>query len=144
MLTLTGERRLIRATAPLVMKLRTSLTDRGLWAKSSRTMLSRAGHFDRTILCFVLGFEALLFWSLHKRELAWYPALNSDRTAYLEFEAAARIAGVPAALLVVALAAGATPKLRGTEFSRSELLVASSEVVVRQLACNWFKWSPAL
>jgi hypothetical protein len=47
-------------------------------------------------------------------------------------------------LLVVAMAAGATSKLRGAEFSRSEVLVASSEVVVRQLACNWFEWSPAL
>ena len=127
-----------------IMQLRTSLTDCGLWAKASRTMHSRAGHFDRTMLCFVLGFEALLFWSLDKRELARYLALNFDQTAYLKSKVTAGIAGVSAALFVVALAAGATSKLRGTEFSRSELLVASSEVVVRQLPCNWFEWSPAL
>lgn len=104
-------------------------------------MLSRAEQFDRSILCFVLGFEALLFWTFYNRELAWYPAVNFDQTGYLKSKVTASIAGVPAALLVVALAAGATSKLRGTEFSRSELLVASSEVVVRQLASNWFEGS---
>ena len=31
----------------------------------------------------VLVFEALLFWSFYNREVAWYPPMNFDQTAYL-------------------------------------------------------------
>jgi hypothetical protein len=47
-------------------------------------MISSKSDFDRKVLCIVLAFEALLFWSFYCREIAWYPPLNFDQIAYLE------------------------------------------------------------
>jgi hypothetical protein len=46
-------------------------------------MSSNHRQFDRTVLCLLFVFEALLFWTVYKREVAWYPPLLFDQAYYL-------------------------------------------------------------
>jgi len=46
-------------------------------------MTSTVKYFDRRILFFIIVFEALLFYSFYRREIAWYPPKNFDQAAYL-------------------------------------------------------------
>jgi hypothetical protein len=46
-------------------------------------MISSQRELDRRLLCFLFIFEALLFWAVYNREIAWYPPANSDQATYL-------------------------------------------------------------
>jgi hypothetical protein len=46
-------------------------------------MISNHRQFDRTLLCLLFVFEALLFWTVYNREVAWYPPGNFDQAGYL-------------------------------------------------------------
>jgi len=38
---------------------------------------------DRRVLCLLFIFEAMLFFAVYNREIAWYPPANFDQASYL-------------------------------------------------------------
>jgi hypothetical protein len=44
-------------------------------------MISNQHELDKALLCLLFVFEALLFWTVYNREVAWYPPANSDQAA---------------------------------------------------------------
>jgi hypothetical protein len=46
-------------------------------------MFSKDRQFDRRMLWVLIAFQALLFYNFYAREIAWYPPINFDQTAYL-------------------------------------------------------------
>ncbi len=46
-------------------------------------MTSNHRSFDRRLLCLLFIFEAVLFFAVYNREIAWYPPANFDQASYL-------------------------------------------------------------
>jgi hypothetical protein len=54
-----------------------------LFGTSSTEMTFNHRSIDRRVLCLLFIFEAVLFFAVYNREIAWYPPANFDQASYL-------------------------------------------------------------